>query len=340
MLCAIGVLFAHSYVLVSNRPNIKDPFQLYFNIGMGTFFVTIFFSISGFLIYRSLDRSHDLQHYVLARSKRIFPALSVVLLLTVFILGPFITELDIVTYFSTPSTWQYLLNINLLDIHTHFKLPGVFIENPHSNSVNGSLWTLPIETWMYVMTALAFCLSGLTKHYLAHWQLHIKLTSLVCFILIACLTAKHFQNTHQFEKFDMLIFICTFTVGSILYKLRYRIPVMWSIAGLLLLGIPWLKDTLAYPIYYSLTIAYSVLVIAYLPCEKTHIYNRIGDYSYGVYIYAFPIQQTLVLFIPDISFLTMFLASLSITLIFATISWHFIESPILNRRTSRKAQIK
>ncbi|CUB02772.1 acyltransferase family protein [Marinomonas fungiae] len=329
IICAWGVLFAHSYVLISNRPNLIDPFQAYFKIGMGTFFVTVFFAISGFLICRSLDRSRDLKKYFWARSKRIFPALIVVLLLTVFALGPIIAQDDLASYFSSPITWHYLLNINLLNTHTQFELPGVFENNPHPSTVNGSLWTLPIETWMYVMTAVIFSLCRFTKRYLAPWKLYLVL--LIVFIPVICYKAEQYLTTQQDEHYSMLLFIAAFAMGSIMYSLRQHIAIHWLPALAMLCLVPWLSDNIVYPIYYSLVISYCVLAVAYLPKGFIRKYNLIGDYSYGLYIYAFPIQQLIVLQIPNITFSSMLILSTAITLCFATLSWHLIESPILNK---------
>ncbi|WP_417504234.1 acyltransferase family protein [Marinomonas gallaica] len=337
IISAWGVLFAHSYVLVAQKPNLIDPLQWYFGIGMGTFFVTVFFSISGFLIYRSLDRSQSLTKYFWARSKRILPALSAVLLLTVFVLGPLTTQLNTTSYFTSKETWSYLLNINLLDIHTQFQLPGVFTHNPHPSSVNGSLWTLPVETWMYVMTAVAFCLGHLLNHYLRHSNKPIFTITLISLGCVACIKAEHYLNTQQADKYSMLLFACTFIAGSLLYKLRHVTPISWLVSFILLSAIPLASDTIIFPLYFSFTLAYVVLTLAYLPKGPIRYYNRIGDYSYGLYIYAFPVQQTLVMSLPDISFMTMLLMSTILSLLCAALSWHYIESPILYSRMKAKS---
>ncbi len=85
---------------------------------------------------------------------------------------------------------------------------------------------------------------------------------------------------------------------------------------------------------YNLLLGYIVLYLAYIPTGFIRNFNKLGDYSYGVYIYAFPIQQSVAALIPNISVATMFMYSFSITLIFAICSWHFIEKPALKLKST------
>ena len=333
LLCAWGVLFAHSYVLILNKPPLTDPFQSYFGVGMGTFFVTVFFSISGFLIFRSLDRSQNLKKYGLSRCKRIIPALLVVVLLTVFVLGPTTTEMSLSQYFSSVDTWRYLLNINILNPHTQFNLPGVFLNNHHPHSVNGSLWTLPIETWMYVLTALMYIVNLLLKRHAPQYKTILWTIGFVSIAVYACFKAESYLNTQQFEKYSILFFACTFTISSLFYHFRRHIGVSWTIAILLVLCTPIFKNSWWYPLYFSLTITYVVLVLAFLPAGFIRAFNQFGDYSYGLYIYAFPVQQVLVLLHPNINFSTMLICSTFFSLVLAALSWHLVEGPILNKRS-------
>lgn len=76
---------------------------------------------------------------------------------------------------------------------------------------------------------------------------------------------------------------------------------------------------------YVLSISYILLFIAYVPAGLIRGYNKAGDYSYGTYIYAYPIQQSIVALSPGIAPLPMFLMSAFVTLLLAVCSWHFIE---------------
>lgn len=330
ILSAWGVLAIHSFALAADKPEISDPLKAFFGVGFGTFFVTIFFAISGFLICRSLDRSQSLTRYATARTKRLLPGLICVLLLTTFILGPLLTTLDPRAYFGHLQTWRYLLNINLLDIHTQFQLPGVFANNPYPNTVNGSIWTLPFETWMYVMTAVFFCGQWLLLHYFPALKRSLGPLTTVIISIAICVAGAHFLAHNRTQHYDILMFISTFFIGANLYKYRAYIPLSWLSMIMLLGATPLLNDTVIAPIYVGLTIAYSTLMLAYKPNGWIRGYNRIGDYSYGLYIYAFPVQQTLVHIMPTIDVATMIGLTTILTLPLAMLSWHIIEKPILN----------
>lgn len=331
ILCAWAVLVAHSYVLIKIKPDIVDPFQYYFNIGMGTFFVTVFFSISGFLIYRSLQRSQDLKQYAIARIVRIFPAFLIVILLTVLLLGPALTEFKLGLYFRLSDTWSYLLNLNLLSLHTQFHLPGVFQRNPYPDSINGSIWTLPIEAWMYTLTATVFCLQYIVQYY---QRISISFFNGLTFTLgsiLICFFSDYSLKNEQINYYEIFLFTGCYLAGSALYEYRNRIHLSIVTSILLLIGIPIFKDSYIYPMYFSVSIAYTVLVAAYLPKGIIRRYNSMGDYSYGLYIYAFPVQQTLIHCLPNTSFTQMILYSTCISIVLAFFSWHWIEQPILRK---------
>jgi peptidoglycan/LPS O-acetylase OafA/YrhL len=80
---------------------------------------------------------------------------------------------------------------------------------------------------------------------------------------------------------------------------------------------------------YVFLIPYIVLCLAYIPQGRILTYNTLGDYSYGTYIYAWPIQQTLAITIVGISPLHMFVTAFSFTLLISWLSWNYIEKPSL-----------
>ena len=88
---------------------------------------------------------------------------------------------------------------------------------------------------------------------------------------------------------------------------------------------------------YMVVLPYLVMWLAYVPAGPVRAYNQVGDYSYGIYIYAFPVQQAVVALVPGISPAGVLAASLPIVAMLAVLSWHLIESPalgLLRRRTS------
>ena len=135
VLAAATVIISHSFPLLG-KP--YEPFARYlgnYDTG-GGLAVAVFFVISGFLICRScLER--PIQAYLVARCLRIVPALAVLVLLGMFLVGPVFTTLPLDEYFAAAGTYEHLLNISIFFQHTG--LPGVFWGGP----VNGTIWTLP-----------------------------------------------------------------------------------------------------------------------------------------------------------------------------------------------------
>ena len=148
LLAALLVLWGHSYPLTGTSKD--DVFsQLLRGYDMaGTFAVTVFLVISGFLVARSAaDRSAV--DFILARCLRILPALAFALLLTVFVFGPLLTKMPLAQYFSDPSVFTYLGNIAVFGIQHH--LADTTAALPHSHTINGSLWTLSLECGFYLL---------------------------------------------------------------------------------------------------------------------------------------------------------------------------------------------
>lgn len=329
MLCAWGVLFAHSYVLSGSSMPIIDPANTLFGISLGTFCVIVFFAISGFLIQRSMLRSRSFLSYFSARALRLFPGLAVVILITTFILGPAATSLQLSEYITAPSTWHYFSNLNLLNPNTQFHLAGVFKTNPYPDSVNGSIWTLPYETWMYLMVALVFAVDKLILRRIKAIKKLLGIAGFIMASILICFLGDKFLTNGQQLRFDILLFISTFYIGAFFYSYRHKIALSWVTMAVLLLGTPLVKGSIIAPIYIPITIAYSVLVLAYCFSGFVRKYNTLGDYSYGLYIYAFPVQQSLVYWL-KLDFIELVIASTLIALTLAIGSWHLIEKPALS----------
>ncbi len=89
----------------------------------------------------------------------------------------------------------------------------------------------------------------------------------------------------------------------------------------------------AFFVVYFLTIAYILFYLAYIPSGRIRSYNKLGDYSYGVYIYAFPVQQSVAALVPNISVLMMIIISATVTLLLAISSWHILEKRALKLKS-------
>lgn len=326
-LAASMVLFGHSYPLSGTHGEPLGQLGLSF----GHLAVDIFFITSGFLVTRSLVLRQDLVSFATARALRIFPALIVAVLFCVFVVGLYFTTLPVQEYLQHSAIYTYLFNNTTLILQPMaFALPYVFDTNPYKQSVNGSLWTLPWEINMYILLAMLGSLVFIKPNFfnLREFKWIIVGIVVIAFPLYIINYLGHFSNLPFFTMGTH--FITVFFMGAILFIFQDKIYLSKRLFGICLLLLFYGSSSkfIFFPIY-NLLLGYVILYLAYVPTGFIRNFNKLGDYSYGVYIYAFPIQQSVAALIPNVSMATMFIYSFAITLMFAIASWHFVEKPAL-----------
>jgi peptidoglycan/LPS O-acetylase OafA/YrhL len=322
---AIFVMFGHSYRLL----NLTSEEPLTRLAGGGLYFggvgVYIFFIISGFLVLSSWKRNSHFINLFKNRVLRIIPALIVVVFGTVFILGPLVTTLSLKEYFLNADTWRYLLSISIYQIY--YSLPGVFENNLFKYAVNGSLWTLPVEFSLYIFLVI-LGLIGAYKKRITIVFLFLLLFILVTFqqSLLTKIFIPYLGDGLQIAQLSLFFF-----AGMIFFLYRERIIFDWRI--LLILILIW---TASFQSIYLMTISffclpYFIMYFAFFNNKILNSFGKYGDFSYGIYIIAFPIQQTIIyIFNNDIHPITLFVLALSVTLPLSVLSWYNIERPALN----------
>jgi peptidoglycan/LPS O-acetylase OafA/YrhL len=328
LLAASAVIITHSYSLLGLPENDILTRASHGVLSFSRLGVYVFFIISGFLITQSLERSRSLLSFFWKRCLRIFPALAVVLVLSVFILGPLITTAGVKEYFSSYSTWRYLGGITLYRIT--YMLPGVFGDNFYRNAVNGSIWTLPYEWTCYLV--LAGLLFWLKKK---SWA--VVSLALVIAVLLHQFGGKNFLNATipvlLLNVGQFLNYLIFFLVGAGAYIFRQYLSfskISLSIALGLLVAAFYLLHSINI-LYFVLT--YLILWLAVLPLPGRKYWLE-RDYSYGLYIYAFPVQQIVAhywgAFLGVAGFAVMaWLATMPL----AILSWHWVERPALRLKS-------
>ncbi len=204
------------------------------------------------------------------------------------------------------------------------RLPGAFPTNPIPHDVNGSLWTLPVELRLYVAVLLAGVAGLLARR--------VALFATLWLMLAVYLWHPALLPLPSLDKVTADL-VLLFALGALAYVWRAVIPVSPVIAAAAILLVVVNPADLARGALFAPLLAYVVLVIAYHPHLVWPAFNRIGDYSYGVYVYSFPIQQTLVQRIPGIEPMPLFAAGLALTLVIAVLSWHCLERPALGLKS-------
>jgi peptidoglycan/LPS O-acetylase OafA/YrhL len=320
LLAALSVLFSHS-VAVLGLPSSREFFFDHLGLSLAEMAVDVFFVTSGFLVAGSLVNRGDVVAFLWARALRIYPALWVMLILTVFALAPALTALPLADYFSSAKTHDYFVKCATLIGGVRYSLPGVFETNPLHAEFNGSLWTLPIELRLYCYLAAGWLvLAAAPAIRLRAMSIAAPIAAAAFLILI--LGGRLFGA--PFNAADTRVFM--FLYGTTLYLWRDKVPVRPAIlvAALACLALASVNEQ-AFFIVYAACLAPLVLHLAYLPKGPVRAFNDWGDCSYGVYIYAFPIQQTLAFLFPGMPLIAMIVVSAAVTLGVAALSWALIE---------------
>ena len=321
LLAAWLVLFSHCFPL-GGRPQYEPLLAATGIDSLGGVGVAIFFVLSGYLVTISLERSPNLLEFARRRVLRIYPGLITICLLSVLLLGPLMTTAPQSTYWRHSQTWDYLQTASAWFIQ--FPLPAVFADNPHPAAVNGSLWSLPYEISCYLV------LSGLS---LAPGPLRFKITLLAAGV--AALLLMRPSGLGPFDSFIGLDYYHSklgllFALGSAFACWRAHLrPMLWH-AGALLVAALLLPHGVWQLLLYILGLGTLTLWLALYGGWLPRLPRRMGDWSYGAYLYGFPVQQVLAHFkLHEASFTGYVLASTAVTFALAGLSWQLVEKQVL-----------
>jgi peptidoglycan/LPS O-acetylase OafA/YrhL len=338
LFAALLVLWSHSYPLTANGSH--DVFSKAlcgYDLG-GSFAVAIFFVISGFLVTRSAA-TRSLPIYLLARCLRILPALAVCVLVTVLVIGPILTKMPLSDYFRDPSTKAYLGNMLIFDLR--FNLADTTQGLPYPFTINGSLWTLSIEFACYILVAL------LVKCHFMHKRTAIILAG--CFVagFFYCIYGLNLNWQHGglniwrgLTAYPILKNVVLFLLGGTLWVYREEVPLSpWIAIGCVLILVLGVRSSVAQAIY-ILSLPYLVLYVAIGFPVKASLSDKLGDLSYGIYLFAFPLQQTVIFVLgPHAQPTSVSILATAIAMTIAALSWRFVERPALRLKGIGRARV-
>lgn len=337
---ALFVLITHSFPLGGFHGG-RDPMWGWTRDqeSLGGFAVGGFFVISGFLITRSLASTPSLRNFLWRRCLRILPGFWVCLLVTAFVFGPvaWVMEHDGIDGYlgAAPTAFEYVRSNFWVSIH-QYQIAGLLSDTPYGRSgalaFDGSLWTLIYEIKCYLGLAALGALG------LVHGcrQFVVALLASVWLVQLANRVSPGSSGRalSVFQDPQVAILSMAFLLGAVLYLYRDSIPMTAAgaaAAASVLVASIWLHW---YPVFGPLALGYLWFWLAVrLPLR--HFSDR-ADVSYGLYIYAFPVQQMVALagwnrfgFVPYV------LICVAITLVLATASWFLVEKPCLRLKNLR-----
>lgn len=282
-LAAVMVIVSHAYPFSCLE---EDPLALWTDtISLGSIAVYIFMFLSGLYSARSYKgvRCGQCGRFLASKIRRLCPSLFVTVTVTVLIVGSAFTCLTFKDYLSDASTWKYFLNCIFIIQH---KLPGVFESNIYPESVNGSLWSLPMEVLCYVALTIAF------KLQLLYEKMPVKIAvieMLIGQVFIDCVV----PNINLIKEYQYHLHLCLiFYLGALCYLQREKIymdKAAWIACMILLFIMIYLRLPQRIWIYLLL---YCVFATVFYNRGSNNAISFFGKYSYEIYLTGALIQQS------------------------------------------------
>lgn len=285
--------------------------------------VPMFFALSGFLVTGSAFRTRRVGNFLALRFFRIFPALLVEVTLSAVVIGAIFTTLPLHEYFTSRGFFVYFGNIlGIVEMH----LPGVVFGSNADNVINANLWTLPSEFHCYLVLAVLIA-TGLA------FNRAFMTTSFVIATVVLLIANWFFGFNAQPWSLTGDINVYYFFAGAMFFHWRHMIPYsIWLvIPAMLICYVLFFTGHAVYVIPPFLTYITVFIGLSRVPQSKI---LQSGDYSYGIYLYGFPITEAMVTTFPVLrgNFFGLVPTAIICTGAFAFFSWHFVEKRFLKLR--------
>ncbi|MEU4713352.1 acyltransferase [Micromonospora purpureochromogenes] len=344
---AFAVLVAHCWPLALDRPMLGST-ETMKQADVGKLAVYGFFVLSGFLITGSALR-FSLPRYLWHRALRILPGFWVCLLVTALVVAPAVAYYERGTldgFWDHPQGPLQYLQANWLFAMDQWTISGILSDVPYGRGmkgggpINGSLWTLRYEVLCYFMLAALMAAAVLTRarRAVVLLLLGVYLVVVEDFVRgdgLVVLPAKHgvlgpYPVVGQFDMRHVIYLTLPFLLGAVAKLFAHRVPMTGWLAALAAVGVAGTARFGAFYVVGVPLLAYLLLYLAVGLPRWLHTAGRKRDYSYGIYIYAFPVQQVFAMLIGvRYGFVTYLVASTAGTLLLAALSWHLVERPAM-----------
>ena len=292
LLAACFVMYGHHCALIGkNTPIILGSF-------IQALGVKVIFIISGYLITRSLYKDPDRKGknifaFFVKRIGRIWPELVVCLAFSAFIIGPIFTDLSIREYFGSSSILIYVIyNAGLF---ITYALPGLFANNPYPHTVNGALWTIPVEIMLYIIVLLIYIVARNNIH-------RKRLFCIVTLVIIASFLCRllWFPTAriviYATDWIQALNIMPYFMIGGMayIYDIKKYLNIQMASILIFVFGSLYFSIGIINEFFCLLILPYFILSLSLN--EKQNLKGKWmhSEYAYGMYLYGFVIQQCII----------------------------------------------
>lgn len=319
IIVATMVIWSHAFALTFGNGANEPLFKFLKVTYAGALGVDIFFFMSGLLVTNSILSKKSVSKFIISRFFRIFPALLLLILITVFIIGPIVSTLPISEYFRQSSTWNYFFQ-NLY-LKTNYLLPGCFETNIWPADVNGSLWTLTYEVACYIFLVSVFVLSK--------GKSRIINVTIIVVVFLAFLPNNYLLSIFNRSFIIATIPMACFAIGAFFALNKEKITLNINLlVGLLLLSLVFWRFETIISIVFPITI--SVFFLLFSTNKTVLKLMPKYDISYGLYIWHFVIQQIVFLYFGSMNVYLFFIITFILTAAISLLSYVFVEHRSIN----------
>ena len=301
---AIQVIFSHSFALAEGDER-HEPLNIMTSgqLNSGNFAVYCFFAISGFLISHSWLRSRSAAKFFSKRVMRIYPGFVAAVLLGLLVVAPIASD-----HFELKARDLRSLPLNLITLR-RTEPQGAFAHNPVPGAINGSLWSIPYEFKCYLGVML---IGGIG---LLRADRRLMMGLLIGIVTVSAAYLPGSVSAIERGAFAVIVgqasawcdVLPYFVAGTTYYLYRDHIPCSPRI--LVSVFISFVIAAVVPPagrVVFPFAITYLLFWFAFHSAFRFHEWSRYGDFSYGIYLYAFPIQQLITMRFPGISLVVLF----------------------------------
>jgi peptidoglycan/LPS O-acetylase OafA/YrhL len=314
LLFATLVIVSHSAELIDGNRSREPLTNLFGVLTLGELAVDGFFLISGYLVVQSFEHSGSTLNYLMKRIRRIYPGFLVAYFVCVFVIAPWVgNDLATMSFGDLASVIR-----KALFLREPPKVYG-FAGLPYP-PLNGAMWTIHEEFRCYLLVILF----GLIGIYRNKWILALMTTA-----LLALMEMKFDPGFSEVigDPYSIVRFLGIFCVGSLFYQLQNSIPYNTAIAAAVTVALAFcLYNSIIAESAFAVLGGYLLFWFAlYLKSTVLQTINGKDDISYGVYLYAWPVQNAIIFFFGIKSPGTLTLLTLPLVYIIGYASWRFIE---------------
>jgi len=324
---AMLVLFSHSFTLggFGKEPHIESTLV---ELTLGSLAVAVFFGFSGYMI-TSASFKKSLVAFAIHRIARIVPGYLSVLLITSLILTPILEfivgDFSLSSYYTSQHPYFYVFRNAIFPSYLTPGITGLFLETPFGqatniDAINGPLWTLPIEVRCYLLTAIFLLLRKFGKFfYFSIW------VGLIIVVNYSHLISPILSNKMEW----VLNLVWIYMTGSI-FALYGKFIFTFKLLAILVIS--FVSGLVLGDMYLHFLTLGSAPLILLIICGLASKIKSLGtnlDISYGIYIWSWPISQTIILLLPSVSHVNFILSSMLLTAFVSLMSWKFLEKPMI-----------